>query len=355
MSERDAIHEQNAVALRKMYSETYVNWIEINGGKNKWYVKNELVRYLEGATMRRQNYTDLKTRGMAAPVHGIGISIPYIQEHLSKFGEYCPVQLLDKCALTMGPFDTSFTAEYDGMFYKMLEREDLQVFLQNPQKYVFGPDLPDSLPKRVNRSALVFPRQLELQGYCPVTLAEGPPGFDSIIPGDLEFLVEYEGRIFCFTSEEKLAQFMRTPWCFAGLELPAKLPPKRVDIPVAGLPLIGYLEQSVARALIDALEQLGKARPKYPYKTLSRSAAEYLGLYLRGKNPKSKDWVREKYAKKLIKYTNHCYLITEISDMARGSAPNEVPFSFIPEEARLPLLDTKLKQFFDMPDFMLSL
>ncbi|KAI8608195.1 hypothetical protein BC830DRAFT_1156309 [Chytriomyces sp. MP71] len=68
MSERDAIHEQNAVALRKMYSETYVNWIEINGGKNKWYVKNELVRYLEGATMRRQNYTDLKTRGETTTV-----------------------------------------------------------------------------------------------------------------------------------------------------------------------------------------------------------------------------------------------------------------------------------------------
>ncbi|KAI8612527.1 hypothetical protein BC830DRAFT_553097 [Chytriomyces sp. MP71] len=75
--------------------------IEINGGKNKWYAKNELVRHLEGATMRRQNYTDLKTRGMAAPVHGIGISIPYIQEHLSKFGEYCSVPLLGKCALTM--------------------------------------------------------------------------------------------------------------------------------------------------------------------------------------------------------------------------------------------------------------
>jgi adenylate/nucleoside-diphosphate kinase len=75
----------------------------------------------------------------------------------------------------------------------------------------------------------------------------------------------------------------RTPWTFVNLELPKKLPPKLMPVNVGSLPLIGYLEQSVARSLTDALTALGKARPKYPYKDLRTSACEFLGLYLRGK------------------------------------------------------------------------
>jgi adenylate/nucleoside-diphosphate kinase len=58
----------------------------------------------------------------------------------------------------------------------MASKEELEAFLKAPDRYAYGPDLPESLPERKTASALVFPRQLELQGYCPVTFYEGPSG-----------------------------------------------------------------------------------------------------------------------------------------------------------------------------------
>jgi adenylate/nucleoside-diphosphate kinase len=65
--------------------------------------------------------------------------------------------------------------------------------------------------------------------------------------------------------------------------LPKKLPPLAAPIPVNGLPVVGYLEQSVASSLTEALSDIGKFKPKYPFKSLKQSAAEYLGLYLKCK------------------------------------------------------------------------
>ena len=55
-----------------------------------------------------------------------------------------------------------------------------------------------------------------------------------------------------------------------------------MPIPIGSLPLIGYLEQSVARSLTEALNAVGKVRPKYPYKDLQKSASEFIALYLKG-------------------------------------------------------------------------
>ncbi|KAI8841516.1 hypothetical protein BJ741DRAFT_529480 [Chytriomyces cf. hyalinus JEL632] len=316
--ERNEIHAQNATLLKSMYKGTYENWIEIDGSKSKWYVKNELVRYLEGATKRRQNYTDLKSK----------------------------VKMLDNGELVFAPRGTDYTAEFDGQFFKMSEKEYLALFLQNPEKYAFGPELPESLPERKSVSALVFPKHLELQGYCPVTLADGPSGFDSIIPGNLNYIVEYEERLFAFESEEKLGRFMKTPWAFANLELPKKLPPKIVQIPVGQLPIIGYLEQSVARSLTDAMTEVSKSRPKHPYKSLSASASEYIGYYLKSKNPRSKVWIQEKHSKNLERFLDRCALISEISTLAKGSSLPD--FSYIEPENRQSGLDEKMRQFFSM-------
>jgi adenylate/nucleoside-diphosphate kinase len=111
----------------------------------------------------------------------------------------------------------------------MATKAELDSFLNSPEKYVFGPDLPEFLPQRKSPSYLTFPRQVELQGYCPVTFEEGPPGylcfcrytekflakqniscrFDSIIPGVNTCLVEYENKIYAMASESKLEKFMR--------------------------------------------------------------------------------------------------------------------------------------------------
>ena len=51
---------------------------------------------------------------------------------------------------------------------------------------------------------------------------------------------------------------------------------------ISKLPILGFLEQTVADALIRALSSLGNFKPKYPFMKIERAAAIYLALYLKG-------------------------------------------------------------------------
>jgi hypothetical protein len=50
----------------------------------------------------------------------------------------------------------------------------------SPEKYVYGFDLPAIVPNRksANEVKASFPATLELLGYCPVSLFDGPPGYE---------------------------------------------------------------------------------------------------------------------------------------------------------------------------------
>lgn len=74
------------------------------------------------------------------------------------------------------------------------------------------------------------------------------------------------------------------PWLYADLKLPNKLPPMKVAISLDELPLPGYLEQTVAYVLRNALAMCSKFRPKYPFLTPERSALVYMALQLKGES-----------------------------------------------------------------------
>ena len=119
---------------------------------------------------------------------------------------------------------------------------------------------------------------------------------------------------------------MARPWMYSNLKLPTKLPPPVAPIPVNGLPITGYLEQCVSSTLTTALLEVGKFRPKHPYKSVDQSASEFLALYLKGtrffptffklfvaNNQKSKDWIKKSHGRKLAKYMTNCELMKELT------------------------------------------
>ena len=67
-----------------------------------------------------------------------------------------------------------------GHYYKMAGEEELEQFLSEPEKYV-PPLAPRQLPKpsmlprrRTSAEAKqMFPKAIELKGYCPVTFLDG--------------------------------------------------------------------------------------------------------------------------------------------------------------------------------------
>ena len=73
------------------------------------------------------------------------------------------------------------------------------------------------------------------------------------------------------------------PHCYEITSLPAKLPPPKKPIAVTSLPMLGYMEQSVATSVINALGAVGYSKPKYPFLDPTKSALVYIAYHLKGK------------------------------------------------------------------------
>ena len=101
---------------------------------------------------------------------------------LGDFGQYCPVSLAKEGELvdcSVNP-TMEYAAEFRGRYYKMEDQAKLEEFLASPEQFV--PPLapralpsPEHLPRRRSPMEVktMFPMQLELQGYCPVTYLDG--------------------------------------------------------------------------------------------------------------------------------------------------------------------------------------
>lgn len=136
------------------------------------------------------------------------------------------------------------------------------------------------------RNFLFFGKQLEYRGYCPVTFLQGYCRYESLVGGSAEHVVEHDGRLFSLRGEEELASFMRQPSKYMDLKLPAKLPLPVKAMNVAELPMLGYLEQTVAQWITKGIAEVGLKRPKLPCVSSKESALLYLALYLKAHNPR---------------------------------------------------------------------
>ena len=105
-----------------------------------------------------------------------------LTEHLGEFGEYCPVSLAEKNQLHDCSNQTThdLVAEYRGKYYRFPDEERMERFLNCPSKYIY-PLAPNPLPKKedlprkrgVTYLKKIFPQEIELKGYCPVTYRDG--------------------------------------------------------------------------------------------------------------------------------------------------------------------------------------
>lgn len=182
-----------------------------------------------------------------------------------------------------------FVAEYQGYYYKMYSAQELQLFLEEPSKFVapLAPRKlppPSLLPKKRSSDYVKehFAKQIELNGYCPITYYDGKLRYEALEQGIIEFAAEYKNKIFYMVSEEALEKFMRKPEIYSNLKLPHKLPPVKNQMNLFSLPMTGYLEQTVADLLKKSLNEVGNFKPKFPFLSPTRSALLYVAYYLKG-------------------------------------------------------------------------
>ncbi|XP_006881284.1 PREDICTED: adenylate kinase 9 [Elephantulus edwardii] len=305
--------------IRQYYQEQHQNWYVIDGFHSKWWIWNEVVKIIQMINNCIQLYLEKIKSGKSACIDKLCITPQELVSHLGEFGQFCPVSLAESHEL----FDCSntnsleFAAEFRGHYYKMNSLEKLNKFLENPEMYVppLAPyPLPsaDMIPKRLTLSELKsrFPKCAELQGYCPVTYQDGKQRYEALIPGNINYALEYRDRIYICETEEKLQKFFRSPLKYWNQKLPNKLPPLKEPILLTSLPLPGYLEQGVATSLIKAMNAVGCIKPKFPFLSIRRSALLFIAFHLKAFNPKGSEYTRKKYKKKMDQFVERCELIT---------------------------------------------
>lgn len=112
-----------------------------------------------------------------------------------------------------------FTAEYEGRYYRMAGPSELQAFLANPTRYVSSNNinaLPENelIPIRLKGDNLKqihdsFPKQLALNGYCPVCFYDSKLRYEGLKLGLPEYLANYDHKIYAFCSNNCLLNFLR--------------------------------------------------------------------------------------------------------------------------------------------------
>jgi adenylate/nucleoside-diphosphate kinase len=206
---------------------------------------------------------------------------------------------------------------------------ELWEFIWNTKKYISGA-LTDHLPSRcdIDDIRTLFPHHMEFQGYCPVSMDILPPGIDSLVTGSSAYVVEYAGKYYTFASHAYRELFMMRPWKYVDLKIPKQFVVKTMAENTMALPVVGYLEQTVAAHLNQALVSVGEVKPKYPFRSLDESANTYIGLFLKGAyhptvnswsahNPKLKLDVRNGFKKELDSFKNDCALIPYLGKKMR--------------------------------------
>ena len=68
-----------------------------------------------------------------------------------------------------------------------------------------------------------------------------------LIRGRTEFGAKYNNTLYLMSSLSALYKFLRTPWTYASVQLPKRLPPPEQPISLSDLSPHGYLEQSLGK------------------------------------------------------------------------------------------------------------
>ncbi|XP_028858272.1 adenylate kinase 9 isoform X2 [Denticeps clupeoides] len=319
---RNSCHQREVDAVRSHFQQLHQNWVHVDAQRNKWSVWTQVLERVHVSMAQIHTYLQRIRKGQAAGIAHLCVTPKELQARLGEFGHYCPVSLalhhhLVDCS---GRASFRLVAEYRKCYYRMASAEFLQKFLESPERFVLPAcphplPPPHLLPRKLSEVQVKrhFPQQVEMKGYCPVTFGDGQLRYESLVKGSVEYAVEYREKIYVLEGEEKREKFLRQPHVYWDLKLPHKLPPLAEPVQLTSLPMLGYLEQGVAKAIIKAMTAVGCLKPKFPYLSAKRSALLYVAVYLKAFNPRLSQFTRHKFRCQLAQLEESCELISYLS------------------------------------------
>lgn len=204
-------------------------------------------------------------------------------ERRSEYKNYCPVCYYYFRSLNRSddPPDRSGLIHFRE-FYWICDQH-VEMFLNVPEKYLPPSNvcLPQDLPEII--FCLESNENILENEFCVVCYRAYFPK-RMLKKGSRGLAVKYQNKVFLFDEINCMEQFMSQPLDYSNVTIHFKNEESYSGLDYKDLPVLGMLEQFVAREIVAACCNVNKLRPVIPGLSLSSSALVCFGLYLKVHN-----------------------------------------------------------------------
>ena len=288
LSRRFAIWETDQQDFRAWLRRFTQNVIELDATKCAWYVWTVADRHVCSRYAIIRSYFRESDYDKVHSLRYMSVSPYEFRRRQSRFESYCPLCLYYENTMKVsGPPDHEGMVQFREHFYWICSQH-MQRFIQDPRKHLppvntsFPPkDRPRVLTETIDLEHPCWAKRLRVGGFCLVTYVDSLPS-RKLARGELTTAVLYRDNLYLFCTEDCRDKFLAQPGKYEniGIKFLRRLP----EIDVKSLPDLGFLEQTVSKLIVEAVNQISVDRPKLPGLSPSATAAVHIGVYLKARN-----------------------------------------------------------------------
>lgn len=297
-------------------------WISARYGNATGFVTSDtdgMVLAVSACVKSVLEYWTNVRRNIPSRLSGVPVTGREYQYSLSTYLDQCPVCKADCDRLFRSPnlaVTRQFSVQYRKYIYWTCCTEHEAAFIRNPDRYAdAAPATPYPHPEPTTDALLslnpYFQCSLSSE-YCAVCVLSCL-WFPEYKRGRPELMVTYGNRAYTFCSSQCKRAFSEKPSLYAEYSMHVSGPERPLSSSLRpwdqdqldGLPVCGYLEQTVSTHISSALAGLTAIKPLYPGLTPKVSAMVYLGLHV-GMNGSCDKDVAEYYRKAFQQFVETC-------------------------------------------------
>ncbi|KAL6261753.1 hypothetical protein P5V15_006842 [Pogonomyrmex californicus] len=288
LSRRYADWKTNQASFRDWLKKFSQNVAKLDATKSKWYV------WTRADHAVRSRFADIVLYSREAnldKVHNLRhmcVSPYEFRSRQSRYESCCPVCFFRENILrTSGELVNSQGMVQFREYFYWICPQHIDTFVKDPLYYLLSvttpllDELPRILQEIVDTEHACWAQRLQVGGLCLVTYVDGLPE-RNLTRGRVDLGVTFKDKVYLFCNEECREKFLTRPDKYSEMDIafPRELPP----IEVRHLPDRGFLEQTVARTLVEAVNLVAARRPKIAGLSAVTSAAVCIGVYLKMHN-----------------------------------------------------------------------